>query len=76
MVNIMGVVILGIIAVVFLGATIGDIADKLIGHNYNGTETNITGATSALAGLVPVVLVIVIMVGLLTASGLKITGKI
>jgi len=73
MANIMGFIILAIIAVVFFGAVIGTIADYTIGKQDTG---NVTGATSALLGLLPIVVVIGVMIGLLGVAGLKVTGKV
>lgn len=72
-IGVLGLIIGSIIAVVFLGATIGLIADNTIGIQGTG---NVSGATSTMLGLVPIIFLIGVIVSLLGLAGLKVVGKV
>lgn len=68
----MNLVIGGLIVLVLVGALLPTIADNTIGIQGTG---NITGATSTLLGLTPLILIIGLVVVLLAGAGIKMTGR-
>lgn len=72
-VAVLGFVIGALVAAVVFGSVIPTIADNTIGISGTG---NVTGATATLIDLVPLFVTIGVLLGLLTAAGLKVSGKI
>lgn len=77
--NVVGLTIVGLLAAVMLGALLPTIANNFIGQPTSAdinTSRNMTGATGTIMQLVPIFAVIVIIVTLLGAAGLKVKANI
>lgn len=70
----LALIIGGVLVIVILGSFMPQITNDFLG--INASETNISGASATLAGLIPLLMVIITVIGLLGAAGLKVVGKI
>lgn len=64
----MGILIAFLLVSVLLGSLLPEVTDLF---NWNASATNVTGATSTVAGLMPLILLIVVVVVILGAIGIK-----
>lgn len=70
MANPVGLVIGALVIIVLLGATIDGMMNNLVTKSGEG---NYTGATSSIGSLLPLLLVVVILAGIVSAIGVKLT---